>query len=62
MSEGQQYDFMWWEWDPVNLSNDVLAVNPGDTVRAEVFYQTINGQTGWWWCRRFNDRSVRFGS
>lgn len=48
-SEGQQYDFMWWEWDPVNLSNDVLTVNPGDNVLAEVFYQTNNGQTGWWW-------------
>lgn len=48
-SQGQQYDFMWWEWNPVNLSNDVLAVNPGDTVLAEVYYQTINSQTGWWW-------------
>lgn len=48
-SQGQQYDFMWWEWNPVNLSNDVLAINPGDAVMAEVFYQTINGQTGWWW-------------
>lgn len=48
-SQGQQYDYMWWEWNPVNLSNDVLAVNPGDAVMAEVFYQTINGQTGWWW-------------
>lgn len=48
-SQGQQYDFMWWEWNPVNVSNDVLAVNPGDAVIAEVFYQTINGQTGWWW-------------
>ena len=48
-SQGQQYDFMWWEWNPVNLSNAVLAVNPGDTVIAEVFYQTINSQTGWWW-------------
>jgi xanthosine utilization system XapX-like protein len=48
-SQGQQYDFMWWEWNPVNLSNDVLAVNPGDAVFAEVFYQTINSQTGWWW-------------
>lgn len=48
-SQGQQYDFMWWEWYPVNLSNAVLAVNPGDAVIAEVFYQTIDGQTGWWW-------------
>ena len=48
-SQGQQYDFMWWEWNPVNLSNAVLTVNPGDAVIAEVFYQTINGQTGWWW-------------
>jgi Peptidase A4 family len=48
-SQGQQYDFMWWEWNPVNLSNDVLTVNPGDAVMAEVFYQTINSQTGWWW-------------
>ncbi len=48
-SQGQQYDFMWWEWYPVNLSNAVLTVNPGDAVIAEVFYQTINSQTGWWW-------------
>jgi hypothetical protein len=48
-SQGRQYDFMWWEWDPVNLSNDVLTVDPGDAVLAEVFYRTINGQTGWWW-------------
>ena len=48
-SQGQQYDFMWWEWNPVNLSNDVLAVNPGDTVLAEVYFETINSQTGWWW-------------
>lgn len=48
-SEGQQFDFMWWEWYPVNLSNDVLAVNPGDIVLAEVYFETINGQTGWWW-------------
>ncbi len=48
-SQGQQFDFMWWEWNPVNLSNTVLAVNPGDAVSAEVFFQTINSQTGWWW-------------
>jgi hypothetical protein len=48
-SQGQQYDFMWWEWNPVNLSNAVLSVNPGDAVIAEIYYQTINGQTGWWW-------------
>jgi hypothetical protein len=48
-SQGQQFDFMWWEWNPVNLSNAVLTVNPGDAVIAEVFYQTINSQAGWWW-------------
>jgi len=48
-SQGRQYDFMWWEWNPVNLSNAVLAVNPGDAVLAEIFSQTINGQSGWWW-------------
>ena len=48
-SQGQQYDFMWWEWNPVNLSNTELAVYPGDVVTAEVFHENIGGQTGWWW-------------
>lgn len=46
---GQQYDDMWWEWYPVNLSNSVLGVNPGDTVTASLVHETFQGQRGWWW-------------
>ncbi len=46
---GQQYDGMWWEWYPVNLSNPVLAVNPGDSVTASLVREHFNGQYGWWW-------------
>jgi hypothetical protein len=40
---------MWWEWYPVNLSNPVLGVNPGDAVTAVVVHASANGQYGWWW-------------
>jgi len=46
---GQQYDDMWWEWSPVNLSNPVFGVSPGDTVTAAVVHASANGQYGWWW-------------
>jgi hypothetical protein len=48
-SDGQQNDFMWWEWYPVNLSNPVLEVNPGDVVTALVVHASLKGQFGWWW-------------
>lgn len=46
---GEQYDDMWWEWYPVNLSNPVLGVNPGDTVTASLVHETFRSQQGWWW-------------